>query len=456
VPAAGSGTRFGNRSSKLQVVIEGRTALQWSVGALADHPAVGCIVVAAPPAEIGATRAALLDAPTEPRAATERTSPTVAPASRRHSTEILVVAGGDTRCASVECCLRALPADVDVVLVHDAARPAVSQATISAVLEGVARWGAAVPGVPVADTLKRVGGDGLVTDTVSRDALWAVQTPQGAERRLLEEAYRLVGGAADSPTDEAGLLQRAGFTVGVVTGDPGNAKLTVPSDVESLRRTLADRRAGGWPETAPVEVRTGIGYDVHRLAPGLPLRLGGVEIPHSHGLVGHSDADVMMHAVCDAVLGAIGEADIGVLFPDSDERNRGRCSRDFVAEAASRVTAKRSRVINVDVTLLAEAPRIGRYRERMREAIADALGIRPDRVGVKATTNEGLGFVGRGEAIADALGIRPDRVGVKATTNEGLGFVGRGEGIGCWAVASVECPRDAGTTHECDNGGRAE
>jgi 2-C-methyl-D-erythritol 4-phosphate cytidylyltransferase/2-C-methyl-D-erythritol 2,4-cyclodiphosphate synthase len=376
VPAAGSGTRFGSRESKLLVRIGGRTVLEWAVGALASHPAVAEIVVVAPPAALAETHRAVGGI----------------------RGVVAVVAGGATRAESVRAGLGELSNDIDVVLVHDAARPALSQGTVDAVLAGVARWGAAVPGVPVADTVKRVGPDGLVTDTVPRDALRTVQTPQGARRDWLERAYTSLDPAEGAPTDESALLERAGFAVAVVAGDPDNIKVTVPDDVGRLRRVLPERTDGA--RFVPPTVRTGIGYDVHPLAAGRSLWLGGVEIPCSHGLSGHSDADVVMHAVCDAVLGAAGEGDIGMLFPDTDEANRNRRSCEFVREAGRLVRDCGYEIANVDVSLQAEAPRIGPYRSRMRAAIAGALGLAEAQVGLKATTCEGMGYVGRREGMA--------------------------------------------------------
>jgi 2-C-methyl-D-erythritol 4-phosphate cytidylyltransferase/2-C-methyl-D-erythritol 2,4-cyclodiphosphate synthase len=384
VPAAGSGTRFGSSHSKLNVSIAGRTVLQWSVHALSQHPAIRDIVVVVRADESDAVRAALSG---EPRVTA-------------------VVEGGPTRCASVRRGLEAMREDVDVVLVHDAARPALAAGTVDAVLDGVRRWGAAVPGVPVSDTVKRTDAEGVVTETVSRDSLYAVQTPQGALRSALESAYRRLADGDEPPTDEAGLLERSGMRVGVVPGDPNNVKLTSREDLPRLEQILESRTDGSSRTDEPMW-RTGIGYDVHRLVLGLPLWLGGVQIQHSHGLAGHSDADVVMHAVCDALLGAVGAPDIGTLFPNSDARNRGRASREFVEAAAAQVRAHGYEIGNIDIAVQAEQPKLAPHREAMRCEIARAAGI--------------------GE----------DRIGLKATTNEGLGYVGRGEGIGCWAVAGV-------------------
>lgn len=408
VPAAGRGTRFGSSRSKLFVTIAGQSVLRRSVRALAEHEMVTDVVVAASRHDLGDVARELAGLPK------------IAD----------IVEGGATRCESVLAGLRALPARADTVLVHDAARPALSRAVIEAVVAGVARWGAAVPGVAVSDTVKRTSPSGLVEETVPRDGLWLVQTPQGARRELLESAYGMLSGMADPPTDEAGILERSGHTVGIVQGDPNNIKLTTAADLvrlESVIRagdgTAAPEEAGS-QSTSPTDAgqtepmprrerddrppfRTGIGYDVHRLEAGVPLWLGGVRISHSHGLIGHSDADVVLHAVCDALLGAVGAEDIGTLFPNTDERNKGRASREFVEAAASVVRAAGYEIGSIDIAIQAERPRIGPYRDAMRREIAAAAAV------------------------------SADRIGIKATTNERLGYVGRGEGIGCWAVASV-------------------
>lgn len=375
VPAAGRGSRFGSSDNKVWADLCGRPVLEWSVSAIAAHPAIlGVVLVAA----AGDRARAEALAARVPRVLT-------------------VVTGGATRAESVQAGLRALPDTTDIVLVHDGARPLVSRATISHVLEGVIEHGAAVPGLPVADTVKRVSGDGVVVENVSREGLWSVQTPQGALRELLERAYSEAFEADAPPTDEAGLLERSGVPVHVVLGDPDNVKITVPEDLE---RAAAALRQRGSANDGSRACRTGFGYDAHRLEEGRELWLGGVRIEHDRGLVGHSDADVVLHAVCDALLGAVAGGDIGVLFPDSDPRNRGRRSSEFVVEAAARAREAGWSVSNIDVTLVAEEPRIGPYRLAMREAIAAAVGVDTDKVSVKATTNEGMGCVGRGEGLA--------------------------------------------------------
>jgi 2-C-methyl-D-erythritol 4-phosphate cytidylyltransferase/2-C-methyl-D-erythritol 2,4-cyclodiphosphate synthase len=351
--------------------VGGRAVLDWSLDAFQCHPLVSDIVVVGAAGELPRIRETVL----------------------RYSKVTVAVEGGASRAESVGKGLDALPSRCEIVLVHDAARPCVSPDLIARVVEAARRYGAAVPGLPVSDTVKRTDPSGQVTETVPRAGLCAVQTPQGARTADLLAAYARLGDRAAEATDESAVLEAAGFPVHVVEGDAANRKVTRPGDIEAVERDMGLLRHGP-------EVRTGIGYDVHPYAPGRALWLGGVEVPHDRGLAGHSDADVLLHAVCDALLGAAGLGDIGLLFPDSDLVNKDRASIEFVREVGRRLGAERWRIANVDVTLLAEAPRIGRYRERMAQVIADALGTRADQVNIKATTSESMGFVGRGEGAA--------------------------------------------------------
>lgn len=320
-----------------------------------------------------------------------------------------VVAGGSTRAESVYRGIQAVPRSCKVVLVHDAARPVVRPALIDRVLEGVWRWGAAVPGLAISDTVKRVDEEGRIRSTVPRTetlggqavaaGLMAVQTPQGAMLELLAQAFEVHGADLDLP-DEASLLERSGHPVGVVAGDPDNIKVTRPDDLVRAERLLAEQDA---PAARDGEIRTGLGYDVHVFAhPGesRPLMLGGIHVPHDRGLSGHSDADVLLHAVCDALLGAAALGDIGVLFPNTDEAYRGIASLRLLEAVRDRVASDGWRVLNVDATLLAEAPKVMPHRDAIRASIASALRVAADRVSVKATTSEGMGFVGRREGMA--------------------------------------------------------
>jgi 2-C-methyl-D-erythritol 4-phosphate cytidylyltransferase/2-C-methyl-D-erythritol 2,4-cyclodiphosphate synthase len=289
--------------------------------------------------------------------------------------------------------LRALVPHAPVhVLIHDAARPLVTHDVIDRVLAGLERAPAAIAAVPLADTLKRADAGGLIAATLPRAGLWRAQTPQGFRFDDILRAHEAAAAAGrEDLTDDAAVAEWAGIPVGLVDGSETNVKLTTMEDLAMAVRALAP---------APGEVRTGQGFDVHRFTAGDHVWLCGLRIAHSHALEGHSDADVALHALTDALLGAIGDGDIGQHFPDSDPRWRGAASHLFLADAARRVRARGRAVTNVDVIILCEAPRIGPHREAMRARVAEILGIEVSRVAVKATTTEGLGFTGRREGIA--------------------------------------------------------
>jgi 2-C-methyl-D-erythritol 4-phosphate cytidylyltransferase/2-C-methyl-D-erythritol 2,4-cyclodiphosphate synthase len=301
------------------------------------------------------------------------------------------VPGGATRQASVFCGLEALAAaEPEIVLVHDAARPFASAALISRAI-AAGRAGAAIPGVAVSDTVKVVDDDGQVVETLDRTRLRAVQTPQAFVYPALLDAHRKARAAGrDDFTDDAALAEWAGMTVGVFAGDPANNKLTTPEDFARAERDAL---------TALADVRTGSGYDVHAFTAGDHVMLGGVRIPHDTGVAGHSDADVALHALVDAILGATADGDIGTHFPPSDPQWRGASSDRFLAFAVDRVRQRGGVIAHLDVTIVCEAPRIGPHRDAIRSRIAEIAGITPDRVGLKATTSEKLGFTGRREGL---------------------------------------------------------
>ena len=302
------------------------------------------------------------------------------------------VAGGPSRQRSVLNGLEALASDPpDLVAIHDAARPFVRSADIAACLEAASAPGidGAVLGVPLADTLKRVDGGGAVIETVPRAHLWRAQTPQIFRYAALLEAHRAAAsfGADEATafTDDAAIAERAGLRVVMVAGHEDNAKITT---VQDLR------------QASTMETRAAFGFDVHGFGPGHEVMLGGIAIPHTLALAGHSDADVALHALTDAVLGTIGAGDIGKHFPPSDPKWRGASSDRFLRHAVGLVEATGARIVHLDLTLICEAPRIGPHREAMVESIARIAGVTRDRVSVKATTTEGLGFTGRREGIA--------------------------------------------------------
>jgi 2-C-methyl-D-erythritol 4-phosphate cytidylyltransferase/2-C-methyl-D-erythritol 2,4-cyclodiphosphate synthase len=308
------------------------------------------------------------------------------------------VAGGASRQATVYAGLQALAAHgPDVVLIHDGARPFVSAELIDTVLAAVTPDAGAVPGLPLTDTLKTVR-DGRIVGAVDREALAAVQTPQGFPfRRLLKAHAAAAEAGAEGFTDDAGIAERAGLAVALVAGDPDNIKITTARDLAAAEARL---RGQGEAGTAMQEYRTGHGYDVHAFAPGTSLVLCGVEIPHAATLKGHSDADVGLHALTDALLGAIADGDIGTHFPPTDPQWQGADSSVFLTAAAGKVKALSGKIVHADVTLICEAPKIGPHREAMREKVAALLSIDISRVSIKATTTEGLGFTGRREGIA--------------------------------------------------------
>ena len=298
------------------------------------------------------------------------------------------VTGGATRSKSVQAGLHALSGpDDEPVLVHDAARPFVTHKHVEALLAALKDADGAIPALPVADTLKQeVNGH---TITASREGLWRAQTPQAFRKLRLVEAYAAWSAEAD-PTDDAAVIEAAGGRVALAPGDPMLMKLTWPEDFE-----MAERLAGG----ARI-VRVGQGYDAHRFGPGKAVWLCGVKIAHDAALIGHSDADAGLHALTDALLGAVGEGDIGDHFPPSDPQWKDASSDHFLTHAVELVRARGGRVLNADVTLICEAPKIKSHRQAMRERLAELLGVPLDRVSVKATTTEGMGFAGRREGLA--------------------------------------------------------
>ncbi|HEX6850363.1 MAG TPA: 2-C-methyl-D-erythritol 4-phosphate cytidylyltransferase [Candidatus Polarisedimenticolaceae bacterium] len=370
VVAAGRATRFGGGVPKQFLDLGGRTLVERSIEALSARPGIGGVVVVVAPEDLGGARASAL---------------------RSLSGVVDVVAGGTSRARSVASGLAALHA-FEHVLVHDAARALVSAAVVDRVLAATLAHGAAIPVVPVRDTVKQDDGLGFVARTVDRGPLRLAQTPQGSRMDWLAEALARAEREGIEVTDEAQALERAGRPVALVDGDPGNTKITTPEDLAFARASLGGARPG--------ELRVGTGFDVHRFGAGRRLVLGGVEFPGEVGLDGHSDADVVLHAAMDAVLGAAGLPDIGAFFPPGDPRYAGADSRVLAAEVSRAARSAGFSIVNLDLTVLAERPRIRPRVAAMRDAVAAAFGIEAGRVGLKATTLEGLGALGRGEGIA--------------------------------------------------------
>lgn len=363
IVAAGSGSRAGGETPKQWRLLAGRAVARWSLEALLAAGAEAVTVVIPDGDEARASEAfAGLSGWT-------------------------LVRGGAERADSVRAGLAALPGRAEAVLVHDAARPLLTTTHVTALLAALDGADGALPALAVGDTLKRIEGERLVT--TPRDGLYRAQTPQAFRRTVLDQAYAIWPAGAGA-TDDAAVVEAAGGKVALVPGDPMLMKLTYAEDFP-----MAERLAGGLRS-----VRTGFGYDAHRWGPGQAVWLCGVEIAHDHTLIGHSDADAGLHALTDAILGAIGEGDIGDHFPPTDPQWKGAPSDLFLRHAAKLVRERGGRLLNVDVTLICERPKIKPHRAAMKARLAQILEIEEDRVSVKATTTEGMGFTGREEGLA--------------------------------------------------------
>ncbi len=381
--AAGLAKRFKSGYNKVWAELGGKSLLERTISVFDSHPLIGMLVVVVGDDE---KESALR-------------------LSTKYSKAIHIVHGGPTRALSVLNGLNALPDQIKYVLVHDAARPLVSPELISRTLIAVIQFGAALPGLPISDTVKRVDEEGVIRETVPRKAvvngvningMTSVQTPQGARVELLREAYSRYDFSGQEPTDEASLLEAINVEMITAPGDPDNIKITHPEDMQRAEKILGYRAAFG-------EYRTGFGYDVHSFATkesGRPLYLGGVKIPRHQGLEGHSDADVLLHAVCDALLGAASLGDIGILFPNTDPAYQNISSLKLLSEVHRLLREEGWRIGNIDAAVVAETPKISPYRAMMQKAIADCLGVEESRISIKATTSEKMGFLGRGEGIA--------------------------------------------------------
>jgi len=370
IVAAGRGERAGGGVPKQYRDIAGEPMIRPTLRAFLHHAGVGLVQ----PVINGADEDTF-------RAATAGLEKLSAP-----------VAGGATRQASVRAGLEALAARAPaLVLIHDAARPFLTHALIDRAIAAGNATGAAVPGIAVADTVKQIDAASVVTETLDRSSLRIVQTPQAFGFDLILKAHRRAAAAGlNSFTDDAALAEWAGQRVGVFEGESGNVKVTTNEDF--ARAELAHL-------AALADIRTGNGFDVHAFAAGDHVMLGGVRIPHSRGVTGHSDADVALHALVDAILGALADGDIGSHFPPSDAQWKGASSDRFLAFACERVRARKGMIAHLDVTVVCEEPRVSPHRDAMRARIAKIAGIPADRVAIKATTSEKMGFTGRGEGI---------------------------------------------------------
>ena len=382
IAAGGRGQRFGGSRPKQLLTIGGRTVLERSVATFAAHPAIDELIVALP-----------ADLASDP--------PSYLRDSGASGTPVCVVAGGARRQDSVANAFRAMSDRADVIVIHDAARPFVTADLISRTIAAAGESGAAVAAVQARDTVKRTHpGNGAedhgapyVRETLPRDAIYLAQTPQAFRRDVLAAALALGARDEREATDEAALVERAGQPVRIVEGELSNIKITTPDDLavaEAIARGRAPARTG----------RAGTGYDLHRLVEGRALILGGVTIPSDRGALGHSDADVVCHALTDAILGAACLGDIGRHFPDSDPQWKDASSLDLLQRSVRLAAAEGLEVGNVDVTVILQTPKIAAYIGAMREAVARALGLDISRVSIKGKTNEGVDAIGRGEAIA--------------------------------------------------------
>jgi 2-C-methyl-D-erythritol 4-phosphate cytidylyltransferase/2-C-methyl-D-erythritol 2,4-cyclodiphosphate synthase len=370
VLAAGMGRRMQSDQPKQFLDLKGRPLLVHTLCAFEACDSVDAIIVVASPD------------------ATEAISDLSAHCEKVQS----VVAGGKERQDSVAEGLKAVPGDADMIAIHDGARPLILPAEIDTVLASARASGAAVVGQPVSDTIKRVE-KGEVAETLARSTLWAVQTPQAFRADVIREAHAKAKADGFLGTDDTALVERLGLTVMLVEGSRDNIKVTHPGDFERAEDILR-RRSGGGVQ------RIGMGYDVHQLTEGRKLILGGVDVPFEKGLDGHSDADVLSHVVIDALLGAAGLGDIGRLFPDSDNVFKDISSLVLLERTADVLREANVVVGNVDATVMAQRPKLATYIPEMEANIAEALGTTVDRVSVKATTTEKLGFVGNEEGMA--------------------------------------------------------
>jgi len=374
VAAGGRGERLGAGMPKQLLTVGGESILRRSIRLFAEHERIDEIVLVLPP-ELAAEAPADLGAPGKP---------------------MRVVAGGARRQDSVRLGFEAILGRADIVVIHDAARPFASADLVSRTIDAAAESGAALAALPASDTVKLTsagsGGTIVVERTVPRERVFLAQTPQAFRADVLAAAIEAGRGAAEA-TDEAALAEAAGFPVRIVAGETTNLKITTMTDLKA-----AEAIAGG--ERAPATARVGIGYDLHRLVEGRPLVLGGVTVPAEKGLAGHSDADVLAHAMTDAILGAIAQGDIGRHFPDTDPQWKGASSMAMLAHAVSLAAEAGYDIVNVDAVVIAERPKLAPHIETIRASLAAVLGIEAARISVKGKTNEGVDAIGRGEAMA--------------------------------------------------------
>ncbi len=368
IVAAGSGTRMGRPKQFLPLA--GKTVVEWSLKAFLETPEIEGVILVTTPENIKEH------------------------SSRLSSERVHLVEGGATRMESVRRGFKEVPEDMDLVAIHDGARPLITPSIIHEVLEEAYESGAAVAAVPVKDTLKKVTNKQLwISGTPVRSSFWMAQTPQCYRREVLAEALQKFSDEKNA-TDESQLVEKSGHRVKVVAASYENIKITTPEDMV-MAESLMEKRMGGQKRTC-----VGIGYDVHKLVAGRDLWLGGIKINHSKGLLGHSDGDVILHAVGDAILGALGEGEIGMMFPPENPKIKGISSREIVAAVMEKVARKKAIISHVDVNILAEEPKIKPHYAAIRGSVASLLEVSGSSVNIKAKTHEGLDSIGEGRAMA--------------------------------------------------------
>lgn len=373
IPAGGTGSRFGHVQPKQFLELAGTPILARTCLVFLELEMVYTVVVAVP-ADFFEHAAELLRAHL----------------SSTHWQRLRITVGGATRQESVRLGLAELPEEIELVLIHDAARPQVDRATILRCLEGAVRYGAVIAAISVKDTLKCVDDDGMITATVDRTRLWQAQTPQAARRPLLERAFAEAEKAGFVGTDEASLLEAAGIPVRVVAGGERNGKITLREDLQMAEALLAKEST----------MKIGHGFDAHRLVAGRDLILGGVTIDFELGLDGHSDADVVAHALTDALLGALGAGDIGRHFPDSDPQYKGINSLLLLSRVQELAEQQGFQLGNADITIVCQRPKLAPHLATMQTHLARCCKVQPQAINIKATTTEHMGYTGRGEGIA--------------------------------------------------------
>ncbi len=381
IAAAGFGSRMGTEVPKQFLLLAGEPVLIRTIRAFLDHPAIDRVAVVLPQQYLARSRDSIQ---------------TFFPEQLQ---KLLFTAGGESRQQSVANGLHSLPPTIDTVLVHDGARPLVTPAVIDRCITGVHRHGAVIAAIPVKDTLKEVDGDTILR-TVDRQQLWQAQTPQAMQRTLLERAGAHALTTGFQGTDEASLLEHAGIAVAVVMGSEENFKITRPADLTIAAALLAGEPAAVTKKQSGGIMKIGHGFDAHRLIKGRKLILGGVHIPYQLGLAGHSDADVLVHALMDAILGSLGAGDIGRHFPDSDDRYLGADSLELLAGVMQLVSRKNMILGNADITVVCEQPKLAPHLAAMRTNLARVCATETENINIKATTTEKMGFCGRGEGIS--------------------------------------------------------